>query len=248
MFFVFSVYTFISVLSAVYLLASASYRNALLSVAYPILVFTIWGIAEAILKINFSAAFLAVALILPIGALLGTAYEFYIIIPFFDSFLHTLSGFIFAALGYSLMKRILMRDGNSSRVACLMFAFAFSLAVALLWEMAEWGLTVLLNGDMQEDSIVNEIRSYFLSGSHNKALELIGITKTEIHHSGGVYVINGYLDLGLTDTLIDMLVCLIGSMIYTVMGAIEIISGKNIIQRFTPTVIYSETSSGEISL
>ena len=170
-------------------------------------------------------------------------------IPFFDTFLHTVSGFIFAAFGYSVMERVLIRtDENSRRIASLIFAFAFSLALAVLWEMFEWGSTVFLSGDMQEDSIVNSIRSYFLSGSHNNALVLDGITETVIHHSGGTYVIDGYLDLGLQDTLVDMLVCVIGALVFLTLGIID--SGKcdgKLVTLFTPSLSYGSISSGETS-
>jgi len=235
-------YLLFSLIGAVYLLSVGQIRNSLLCIAYFALVVFLLFAVEYFMGLDCRSPFLLIVLTVPVGGILGTCFEFYMIIPFFDTLLHTVSGFIFAALGYALMERILGGESRSSRVAAIMFAVAFSLALAVLWEMFEWALTVITSGDMQEDSIVNEIRSYLLSGSHNTPVVLEGITKTEIHYSTGeIYVVNGgYLDLGLGDTLLDMLVCLIGSVVFFGLSLFDLLSGKRLVGYFAPSILLTK--------
>ncbi len=208
-------------------------RNGLLPLAYAALFLLATLLSEYFGKIRCGKIFLAILYFVPVGGILGTCFELYTLVPFFDTLLHIVSGFIFAALGYVVALR-LCRGGSPAM--CLLFALCFSLAVALLWELFEWGLTVLTSGDMLEDSIVRDIRSYFLSGSHNEAVELLGIEKTVIYHSGGEYVVDGYLDIGLTDTLTDMLVCLLGDLAFLAVALLERPLGRGLLRFVAPTV------------
>ena len=94
----------------------------------------------------------------------------------------------------------------------------FSLAVAVLWEMFEYAAYAFAGIDMQEDMIVDGFSSYLLSGSHNQTVTIDGITQTIIHYGDGqTYVIEGYLDIGMYDTLNDMLVCTIGCFLFALL-------------------------------
>lgn len=241
----FLLYFAFTAFSAVYFFTIGHIRNAFLPIGYAALFTVLLFVFECFLKIECPMPFILVLFFVPIGGILGTCYDFYTIIPFFDSVLHTVSGFIFAVLGYVIMERILMRNDKKSRLAMLLFAFAFSLAVALLWEMFEWLLTSLMNGDMQEDSLVNSIHSYLLSGTHSGTVNITDIEKTVIIYDGGKeYLINGgYMDLGVFDTLLDMLVCLFGACVHFVLGVIELLCGKKILTPFTPKCLELESAA-----
>ena len=232
----FSLYLAYTLFSFVWFLRLGQARNAILSVAYFALFMVVLPIFEYFMSMDCHAIFLVILFSVPIGGILGTCYDFYMLIPFFDTLLHGISGFIFAALGYAIMERILLKWDRQGRLACLLFAVAFSLAVAVLWEMFEWLLTATMNGDMQEDSIVRDIHSYFMSGTHNKPLDILDIEKTVIIYDGGKsYIVSGgYMDLGLMDTLVDMLVCLIGSIVFLAIGAFDMIAKSNILAHFVP--------------
>lgn len=227
-------YMLYTVFSSIFFFSQGQVRNGLLPIAYAALFVVLLALFEPFLNMECGNVFLIILFSVPVGGILGTCYDFYMLIPFFDTILHIISGFIFAALGYALMERILARAGTHSRFANIIFALSFSLAIALLWELFEWGLTVLTNGDMLEDTVVYDIRSYLLSGSHNETLDLLDISKTVIYHSGGVYELEGYLDLGGLDSLVDMAVCLAGAVAFGILPLIDTAAKCNITRYFAP--------------
>ncbi len=230
------IYIAYTVFSSVYFAVLGRTRDALLPLGYASLFVVLLFAFECFLRIECPLPFVLVLFFVPIGGILGSCYDFYTFIPFFDSVLHTVSGFIFAALGYVIMERILMKNDTRSRLAMLIFAFAFSLAVAVLWEMFEWALTAAMSGDMHEDSLVNSIHSYLLSGSHSGTVDITDIEGTIIIYDGGkqYYINGGYMDLGLFDTLLDMLVCLIGACAFLLLGTAQLLLGKKILTPLTP--------------
>ncbi len=230
----FIAYLIFTVFSSIYFIANGQIRNGILPLAYAALFIVMLAIFEYFLSMHCGNIFLVILFSVPVGGILGTCYDFYMLIPFFDTLLHTVSGFIFAALGYSLMERLLTKHGVKSRLANVLFAITFSLAIALLWELFEWGLTVLMNGDMLEDTVVYDIRSYLLSGSHNETFDLLDISKTVIYHSGGVFEMEGYLDLGGLDSLVDMAVCLAGAAAFAALAFLSMMLKKDIVGYFVP--------------
>ena len=67
----------------------------------------------------------------------GEIQEFYIIIPFWDTLLHTLNGFLAAAIGFSLV--VLLNDNQKlvftmSPVFIAIVAFCFSMTIGVIWE------------------------------------------------------------------------------------------------------------------
>ncbi len=232
----FIIFVAFNLFSSVYFLVGGYFRNAVLPIAYAALFIVVLALFEYFLNMHAGMIFLMIMFFMPVGGILGTGYELYMIIPSFDTILHIIAGFIMAPLGYSIMDYLLRKKGVSSRLCCVLFALAFSLAVAVLWEMFEWALTVLMNGDMEEDSIITDIRSYLLSGSHNESVDILDITKTEIYYGDGlVYTIEGgYLDVGLLDTLVDMLVCTIGAVIFAVIAVVDKFVKFDLLGKFVP--------------
>ena len=149
----FVIYTVFTVFSSVYFFALGRFRNGLLPIAYAALFIVLLVLFEYFFGMRCGNLFLIVLFSVPVGGILGTCYEFYMYIPFFDTLLHTISGFIFAVLGYTLMMRLLGDSNGKHFYANLIFGIAFSLGLATLWELFEWMLTVLMNGDMLEDTV-----------------------------------------------------------------------------------------------
>lgn len=234
-----SAYIAYTVFSCLYFAILGHARNALLPLGYAALFIAGLFIFECFLRIECPLPFVLVLFFVPIGGILGSCYDFYTAIPFFDDILHTVSGFIFAALGYVIMERILMKSDKRSRLAILLFAFVFSLAIAVFWEMFEWAVTAATSGDMQEDGLVNSIHSYLLSGSHSGTVDITNIEGTIIIYDGGkqYYINGGYMDLGLFDTLFDMLVCLFGACAFLILGGVELAFDKKILAPLTPSCI-----------
>ena len=221
---------------SVYSFSVGMVRNGFLPLAHAAFFLTALAVAESYLSMRCGKLFLIIVFLVPIGGTLGTCLDLYNVIPFLDTLLHTISGFIFCAFGYALMERILVSCGRGSRLASAVFAVAFSLALAVVWELFEWGITMVTKGDMLEDSIVTEIHSYFLSGSHNLSVDIPNIEQTLIIYDGGkTYVIEGgYLDLGGLDTLVDMLVCFLGAVAFGVLCIVDGIKKTEIVKHITP--------------
>lgn len=154
--------------------------------------------------------------------ILGEIGSFYEKIPFLDTILHTLNGFICAGVGFGLTD-ILNRSEkikfNLSPIFVCLFSFCFSMTAGTVWEFFEFGVDSLLGKDMQKDTIVTTINSTLLSGNNtNEVTHISGISSTTVN--GSDLGINGYLDIGLIDTMKDLLVNFIGAVVFDSLGFI----------------------------
>ncbi len=158
-------------------------------------------------------------LLYTICPLLGYSYKFYYLLPWWDDLLHCFAGVIFAMFG-AYVPRLIHKDGKNSVAFCAVFALAFSIAVAAVWEFIEYGTDSLFGTDMQKDTLLAEVRpSYLLGEFFNLPVDemaILGKTTTVIN---GVTV-QGYVDLGLIDTMSDMLIESFGAVIYTAVYAV----------------------------
>lgn len=150
---------------------------------------------------------------------LGELGAFYEKIPIWDTMLHTLNGFICAGVGFGLID-ILNRNKrikiNLSPLFVCLFSFCFSMTVGTVWEFFEFGMDMLFSKDMQKDTVIYTINSYLLSGDENKITTVKGITDTVVN--GQSLGINGYLDIGLIDTMKDLIVNFIGAVVFNIAG------------------------------
>lgn len=210
-----AIYILFCLFSAIYWVIDIQVRNLCMSVAYMAFV-PMLLLAEYIIKFRSGALFTAGVLFIAAGGLLGSCFNFYTIIPFFDTVLHGMSGVLFACLGFTIAEKLFGKaEGAKSFFGYALFALCFSLAIAVVWEIFEYACTVFLGFDMMEDSPVTNINSYFLAGNHTETVTLDGISQTVIHYGDGkIFVMNGYLDLGLIDTLTDMIICTVGAVIF----------------------------------
>lgn len=152
-----------------------------------------------------------------LGAVLGEACNFYYIFPHFDEILHTTSGFVFACFGMCLVKKLVSGEESTAKFFGMVgFAIAFSLAVALIWELFELGGSVTVGIDMEEDTLINKISTYYFTQDRSDITVIQNITQTVIYYGDGETLVieNGYLDIGFYDTLFDMLVCFIGAIVF----------------------------------
>ena len=171
--------------------------------------------------------------------ILGEINEFYLKFPYWDTVLHTMNGFLAAAIGFSLVD-LLNRNkkvGMSlSPVFVAIVSLCFSMTIGVLWEFFEFGMDQLAGFDMQKDSVIQTIRSVALNTEgHNVTVNISGITETAVN--GQVLPIDGYLDVGLFDTMEDLLVNFIGAVVFSVIGYFYIKNrGKGgLIRQLVPT-------------
>ncbi len=159
--------------------------------------------------------------------ILGEINSFYTKYPLWDTMLHTICGFIFAAFGFCLFD-ILNKNRKSkfelSPFFLTLLAFCFSITIGTLWEFFEFAMDMMTVGDMQKDCIINEFGSVLLHPDGvTKTVRVLGIEKTVIYTATGEIVIEGgYLDIGLIDTLKDMFVNFVGALVFSIFGYVYI--------------------------
>ena len=158
--------------------------------------------------------------------ILGEIECYYMKFPFWDTMLHTVNGFMFAAFGFALVD-IFNRHGKFtfklSPLFCALVAFCFSMTVGVMWEFFEFGSDYLMHLDMQKDTMVYSINSTYLDpDGANNVIRIADIVSTDIHTSVGTYTIDGYLDIGLYDTMGDMFVNFVGAVVFSFIGYIYV--------------------------
>ena len=188
--------------------------------------------------------------------ILGEIREFYVLVPHWDTVLHTINGFLFAAIGFCIVN--LLNEDKTVSMSLSPFymavvAFCFSMTIGVLWEFFEWGMDELLLLDMQKDTVVNAISSVTLHpDGKNIPVVLKGIQGTILVLEDGTRYampISGYLDPGLKDTMKDLLVNLVGAVVFSCFGYFYIKTkgtGK-VAKHFIPIVLENrkETDSNE---
>jgi hypothetical protein len=152
--------------------------------------------------------------------ILGEINSFFIVIPFWDTILHTLNGFLAAAVGFSLVAVLNNNEKltfDLSPFYMAIVAFCFSMTIGVLWEFFEFGMDQLFHTDMQKDTVINAIYSVSLDPTNtNRVVAVTGITDAAVN--GKSLGLGGYLDIGLIDTMGDLFVNFIGAAVFAVIG------------------------------
>ncbi|QQO10949.1 hypothetical protein [Breznakiella homolactica] len=87
-----------------------------------------------------------------LGFGLGTALDWYERVPFFNAFVHFLSGYLFTMFGYCFYFRIKREKPSGLKdewFVQLVFAFCFSMAIAVFWEIGEFAAFFITGHDSQ---------------------------------------------------------------------------------------------------
>lgn len=152
------------------------------------------------------------------GPLLGKIYKFYYRFALWDKLLHTSSGFLFAVLG-AMLPQLFDKENDSHSFALeLACAMCFTLAIAVVWEFFEFAMDKLFGMDMQQDTVLHGINSYLLGSETGVLGSIENIESVTIN---GIDIdMAGYIDVGLIDTMVDMLVCTVGGILYCIVRAL----------------------------
>lgn len=170
--------------------------------------------------------------------ILGEISEFYLVFPFWDTVLHTINGFLAAAIAFSMVDLLNRSEKivfNLSPLFTAIVAFCFSMTIGVIWEFFEFGMDQLLGYDMQKDTVIHALRSVTLDPEgRNVPYVISNITETVVN--GRDLGIGGYLDIGLIDTMQDLIVNFIGASVFSVIGFFFVKNrGKGrIVGRFIP--------------
>ena len=172
--------------------------------------------------------------------ILGELECYFITFPYWDSMLHTTTGFLCAATGFALID-ILNRNSRIkfelSPIYVALAAFCFSMTVGVLWEFFEFGMDRLFHMDMQKDTVVSSITSVMLDPTNkNIPVTIDGIPSVTVN--GQELGFGGYLDIGLYDTMEDLFVNFIGAVVFSTIGYFYIKHrGKGkLAKAFIPTI------------
>ncbi len=174
--------------------------------------------------------------------ILGEIASFYTYIAWWDSMLHVINGFLMAAIGFALIDIL----NNSPRfhfslspVFVAFVAFCFSMTVGVIWEFFEFGMDQLADTDMQKDYMVSGFSTVMLHPDGlNDPVRIEGIERTVLLLSDGgeVKLEGGYLDIGVIDTMKDLIVNCAGALIFSFVGYLYIVgrSRGSLVQKFIP--------------
>lgn len=230
---------------------NGNFENVFLCILTLIL-FLLPTIFEKSLQIDLPNALEIIILLFIFAAeILGEIRAFYTTFAYWDTMLHTINGFLCAAIGFSLVdmcnrhKRVSL---SLSPVYMAIVAFCFSMTIGVLWEFFECTMDQFFLLDMQKDTVVNVISSVNLDPTGgNTPIAIKGITDV-IVVCGEEQIplgVGGYLDIGILDTMKDLWVNFIGAVVFSIVGYFYVKSrGKGWFARnFIPQVLPEDETS-----
>lgn len=141
---------------------------------------------------------------------LGQIYHFYTRVPIFDIIIHTYSSFVI-----SYIALIIIKKHKLPKIITILFIFSFAMMCESIWEIFEFSTDRLLKTDMQKDTIINEITSYYLSEDKDTPTTMV-VDNVVVNNISFTDKYNGYLDIGLYDTISDMSCALLGALIFII--------------------------------
>ncbi len=210
-----------------------------------LILFTVPTIASRTFKVKLPTTLeIIVYLFIFSAEILGEIQNFYGIFKHWDTMLHTLNGFLAAAIGFSLID-ILNRNERfhikMTPIFVSLVAFCFSMTIGVLWEFGEFAVDRYLDKDSQKDRIVTKISSVELNNENkNEPVIIDNIKKTKIYSNNSkiTTIEGGYLDIGIIDTMKDLFVNFIGAVVFSVLGFLYIKDRDEyqFIERFIPVM------------
>lgn len=207
------------VLSIVRQFFLGSYHNMFLGILTLIL-FSIPKVIERKLGVNIPTGLETVILIFIFSAeILGEINAFYVRIPIWDTILHTTNGFLMAAIGFALIDIFNQSEKfsiNMSPYFVAFVAFCFSMTIGVLWEFFEFGMDWFFQTDMQKDWILPAISSVKLNP--DGANVPVKVVVDSLMVNGQEWNLGGYLDVGIVDTMKDLMVNFIGAVVFSFVG------------------------------
>lgn len=153
--------------------------------------------------------------------ILGEVNSYYTRIPSWDTMLHTLNGFLMAAIGFALVDIFNRSEKFTFKLSPLFLAvvaFCFSMTVGVLWEFFEFFMDTRFATDMQKDWIVHTIHSVMFQPDGLNIVVHKPIESLVVNGEDWIAKYGGYIDIGLIDTMKDLIVNFIGAVTFSVIG------------------------------
>ena len=248
-----SLYAAFCIGSLIYFAVIGRGRDCLISVAY-LVIAPIFYLAEYNLKIRSPLPYTVFVLVFCAFCFLGASFNFYTIIPMLDDILHACWGVLFSTLGFCIIKSLMGEPKTTKQfVAYLLFSIGFCMLLSIIWEIYEYTCDCLMpNFDMQEDTIVDHIHSFMLHQpyDHLNTLQIDGIAYTQLFDKEGnlLYTIEGgYLDIGLIDTMMDIIWCVVSTCALCAVLAVDRKVGGKLYPHIIPVYVGKEGNTQESS-
>jgi hypothetical protein len=150
------IYRVLLVLALGISLLTGSFLNGVIAVITLMITF-IPSFIERKFKVQYPSEFeIALMIFIFLSLVLGSMGRFYEIFPWWDIFLHTLSGVLIGLVGFSmvyLLNRSTWEKIRLSRAFVALFAFCFSMAFGVIWEIYEYTVDGLFGWNMQRSGL-----------------------------------------------------------------------------------------------
>lgn len=151
------------------------------------------------------------------GPLLGAVYNFYYFTSWWDILLHFMAGTVFAAVGAQIAY-VLNKRNKTAYMLAAVFGVLLSIGIAVVWEFFEYASDTFLHSDMQADTIIYEL---YTKINRTDGLTDIYTNITDTMVNGQSLGIVGYLDIGLIDTMNDMIIETLGALLFFIYVIID---------------------------
>lgn len=214
-----------------------NYENIFVCVL-TLLLFIVPSLVQLTFKVELPI-FLEILILVFIYAaeILGEIDNYYFSIPYWDTILHTINGFVCAAIGFSLVGLLNKNEKIKFFVSPVFFAivsFTFSMTIGVMWEFFEYSMDRFFGMDTQKDTLIQEIHS----AGVDDQLPAFSIDEIqEVTINGKVISDKGYVDIGLIDTMSDLFVNFVGATVFSIFSYFYSKNSKQFafIQFFIPT-------------
>lgn len=185
-----------------------------------LIMFMIPSFVEKRIKIDVPDTLEIIILLFIFAAeVLGEMGEYYISYPYWDTALHTVNGFLCAAIGFSMINILNNHEKfafKASPLFAALVALCFSMTIGIVWEFFEFSMDSLIGTDMQKDTVVTTINSVYLNPEGKNTPYTIEVESVVVN--GEEWDIGGYLDIGLIDTMKDLFVNFVGAVAFSAFG------------------------------
>lgn len=223
------------------------WRDGLISLVYLCIV-GVFYFLEWLLNIRVPIAYTVFLMLFVLFCHLGACFNMYYTISYLDDILHAAWGIVFGTIGVMLIKAFMgVPKSKKAVVIYVLFGLGFAMLMSILWEVWEFTMdSIMPDMDMQQDTVVDYIHSFIMypdpenpSPDNLHTWQVEGIAKTVLYDADGNVIgtiYGGYLDLGLRDTMWDLIFCTGFVTIFSVVLAIDWCKGKYIYRYFIPAL------------
>lgn len=199
---------------------NGNFENVFLCILTLVL-FTLPTVIERRVRIDLPDTLEIIILLFIFSAeILGEIQAYYTYFHGWDTMLHTLNGFLAAAVGFSMV--ILLNDDERltfhlSPFFLALVAFCFSMTIGVLWEFFEFSMDYFFGFDMQKDTVIHSIHSVLLDPTRTNTVVTIPNIQ-DVVINGQSLGVGGYVDIGIIDTMKDLFVNFVGAVVFSITG------------------------------